>query len=71
MYDDDLDQHPQSVSHEETVRASNSRITREEKNERERSRVKKKGDLLEELKQLVKQSYLIPPDAKRKRFTEV
>ena len=71
MYDD-LD-HPnhQNVSHEETVHASNSRISREEKNERERTRVKRKGDLLEELKQSIKQSCLIPPDAKRKRFTEV
>ena len=53
------------------VHHSNYRISREEKNERERSRIKKKGDLLDELKELVKQSNLIPTDTKRRRFTEV
>lgn len=62
------------VSQDEVVCISvngHSRISREEKNERERTRIKKKGDLLEELKELIKQSHFIQSDAKRKRFTEV
>jgi hypothetical protein len=63
MFDDD-------VSHEETVEVgSGSRI--EVKNERERTRVKRKGELLLQLKDLIKQSYLTDAEDKRKRFTEV
>ena len=47
------------------------RISREQKNERERTRIRKKGDLLAELQQIIKRSHLIRSDTKRKRFTEV
>ena len=59
MYDVD-------VSHEETV---GSRT--EVKNERERTRVKRKGELLVQLRELIKQSCLTDAEDKRKRFTEV
>ena len=59
MFDDD-------VGHEETV---GSRT--EVKNERERTRVKRKGELLLQLKELIKQSCLTDAEDKRKRFTEV
>ena len=62
MFDD-------GVSHEETVDMGSSRI--EVKNERERTRVKRKGDLLLQLKELIKQSSLTDAEDKRKRFTEV
>lgn len=59
-------------SNERTDQASGQlRISREQKNERERTRIRKKGDLLAELQQIIKQSHLIRSDAKRKRFTEV
>ena len=54
------------VNHEETV---GSRT--EVKNERERTRVRRKGELLNELKQLIKHSCLTDAEDKRKRFTEV
>ena len=62
MFDDE-------VSHEETVDMGSSRI--EVKNERERTRVKRKGELLLQLKELIKQSSLTDAEDKRKRFTEV
>ena len=54
------------MSHEET---EGSRT--EVKNERERTRVKRKGELLVHLKELIKQSCLTDAEDKRKRFTEV
>ena len=59
------------VQQEDSIVRGQSRISREEKNERERTRIKRKGDLLEELKEIIKASSLIQSDAKRKRFTEV
>ena len=59
------------VQQEDGIVRGQSRISREEKNERERTRIKRKGDLLEELKEIIKASSLIQSDAKRKRFTEV
>ena len=60
---------PNEVSHEETVDMGSTRI--EVKNERERTRVKRKGELLLQLKELIKQSCLTDAEDKRKRFTEV
>lgn len=44
---------------------------RENKNRRERERIKSKRKLLTDLDKLIKSSDLLPPEKKAKRFTEV